>query len=71
MGGASTGGGAVIGARSIVTKSIPKASLAVGRPARIIRTKTSWTRSANPAPQDIEALRQLPFNQPDYTITPE
>jgi acetyltransferase-like isoleucine patch superfamily enzyme len=37
LGGVSIGNGAVIGAGSVVTKSIPEYAIAVGNPARVIR----------------------------------
>lgn len=48
--------GAVIGARSIVTKNVPRCCVAVGSPARVVRRDASWTRSANPDAAAIDAL---------------
>lgn len=46
MPGAQIGSGSVIGARSMVTKSkpIPPNSLAVGMPAKAVRSKINWVR---------------------------
>jgi acetyltransferase-like isoleucine patch superfamily enzyme len=40
--GAKIGSGSIIGIRSIVTNSIPENSLAVGVPAKVIRTDVTW-----------------------------
>jgi acetyltransferase-like isoleucine patch superfamily enzyme len=61
MPGAKIGGGAVVGARSVVTKKLPASCVAVGAPARVVRRKTSWTRSAAPAPEEISALQAATF----------
>ena len=37
------GDGAIIGAGSIVTKSIPPRCLAVGNPARVIKEEVEWS----------------------------
>jgi len=41
----SIGHGSIIGAGAIVTKDIPETSVAVGVPARVVKTKTTWSRS--------------------------
>ncbi len=43
--GVSVGDGSVIGAGSIVTRSVPKHSVAAGIPAHIIRNDIVWTRA--------------------------
>ncbi|MBD2603569.1 acyltransferase [Scytonema hofmannii FACHB-248] len=40
--GADIGSDTVIGARSIVTKTIPSNSLAIGIPAKVVRTNITW-----------------------------
>lgn len=44
LNGVKIGDGAVIGANSVVTKSIPPNCLAVGSPAKVIRENISWIR---------------------------
>ena len=41
--GVTVGEGSVIGSRSVVTKNIPPRSLAVGVPARVIKSEIKWT----------------------------
>lgn len=43
--GADIGTGAVIGMDSLVLGNVPPCSLAVGKPARVIRTDMTWSRS--------------------------
>lgn len=57
MPGARIGGGSVIGARSIVTKAVPAACVAVGAPARVVRRNVSWTMTSLPSPEMIAALQ--------------
>ncbi len=57
MPGVKIGTGSVAGARSIVTSEIPPCSVAVGAPARVRRSGTSWTRSASPKPEAVSALQ--------------
>lgn len=45
---ATVGAGSVIGAGSVVTRPIPPGSIAVGSPARVIRTTASPTRPDSP-----------------------
>lgn len=54
------GSGSVIGARSVVTRDIPPNSLAVGLPARVLRSNVSWRR---------EGIDKLPPNW--FTPSPE
>jgi acetyltransferase-like isoleucine patch superfamily enzyme len=42
--GVRIGRGAIVGARALVASDVPACSLAVGVPARIARTKVTWTR---------------------------
>ena len=42
MKGVTIGDGAVIGACSVVTRNIPAQALAVGNPAKVIRTNIEW-----------------------------
>ena len=46
LGGVTIGEGCVIGAGAVVTKDIPPHSVAVGNPARVIRTITDTDASA-------------------------
>jgi len=43
--GVNIGDDAIIGAGSVVTRSVATGSLAVGTPARVVRTGVTWTRS--------------------------
>ena len=57
MPGVKIGSGAIIGARSVVTKSINDKTVAVGSPAKAVKTNVSWTRTATPSDSEIEFLR--------------
>jgi acetyltransferase-like isoleucine patch superfamily enzyme len=46
--GSRVGAGSIIGARSVVTGHVPRASLAIGTPARVIRSSVSWDRPLFP-----------------------
>lgn len=45
MGEVTIGYGSIIGTGAIVTKNIPKTSIAVGVPAKVVKTKMTWSRS--------------------------
>jgi len=57
MPGAIIGGGTVVGARSIVTKTLPACCVAAGAPARVVRERASWTRKAHPTVDEIADLQ--------------
>jgi hypothetical protein len=61
MKGTDIGAGSIVGARSVVTKDIPRAAVAVGMPAKVVRRNASWTRSPTPTPQDIDELFLMPL----------
>lgn len=44
LGGVSIGPGSVVGLRSVVTRSFPNNCVAVGNPARVVRTDIAWER---------------------------
>lgn len=44
MKGAIIGDGTIIGSRTLVTQNIPGNCLAVGAPAKVVKTNVSWTR---------------------------
>lgn len=44
MKGVAVGSGSILGSRAIVTKSIPDNVLAVGSPAKVVKTDVSWSR---------------------------
>ena len=44
MKGAKIMDGAIIGSNTFVTKEIPENSLAVGSPAKVVKTNVHWTR---------------------------
>lgn len=47
--GARVGEGSVVGAKSLVTGSIPSHCIAAGAPAHILRENVEWTRERQPA----------------------
>lgn len=57
MKGANIGSGCIIGSNTMVNKEIPCNSLAVGMPAKIVKTKVRWTR------EDIIFKKKLIINE--------
>jgi acetyltransferase-like isoleucine patch superfamily enzyme len=57
--GATIGAGSIIGARSTVTGDIEARTLAIGAPARAVRSGISWIRGAVPADAAVAAMRAL------------
>jgi acetyltransferase-like isoleucine patch superfamily enzyme len=55
----SIGRGAIIGAGAIVTKNIPKMSVAAGIPAKVVRTDATWSRS----PTSLDAMAKIYVDQ--------
>ena len=56
--GTRVGFGSVIGTSAVVTQDIPRFSLAVGQPARVIRQGVSWSRNLmRPEPGGRDRLR--------------
>jgi acetyltransferase-like isoleucine patch superfamily enzyme len=58
-GGATVGDGCIIGARSVITRDIEPHSLAVGAPAKAIRSGVSWTRQRLGNPDAIASVRAM------------
>ena len=59
--GVEIGSGSIIGAKSVVHRSIPPFAVAVGVPALVKRTGFSWTRRESPRLADIEGVLAQPF----------
>ena len=55
------GAGSIIGARSIVTKTIPKCSLVAGSPGRVLRSNVSWTRRSEPTEAEIAEIAEAQY----------
>lgn len=49
------GKGSIIGSGSSVTRTIPEFSLAVGVPAKVVRSGVTWSRSLYPTDADMDA----------------
>jgi hypothetical protein len=61
MRGVCIGAGSIVGARAVVTRSVPRAAVVAGAPARVLRRDVSWTRQAAPSAEQIDALFALPL----------
>jgi hypothetical protein len=64
MPGAQIGGGSIVGARSVVTRNLPAATVSAGVPARVLRKRTSWTRKVAPTGSEIVDLQGRVFDDP-------
>jgi acetyltransferase-like isoleucine patch superfamily enzyme len=64
MPGVHIGKGSIVGAGSIVTKNIPQFSLAVGAPAKVIRSGVSWSRTRDTIdPEASSFIDRLPSRE--------
>ena len=57
MKGVSIGSGSVIGHGSVVTASVKRNSVAVGSPARVVKSKVTWFREPSPPAGGLEKIR--------------
>jgi|AACY02.2.fsa_nt_gi Acetyltransferase (isoleucine patch superfamily) len=53
------GCGSVIGAKSLVSKSIPRFAMAAGVPAKVVREGISWDRNSQPTAEGFEKVKAL------------
>lgn len=60
--GAIVGLASIIGAQSVVTKNIPRMSVAAGAPAKVIRSGATWDRTSSIRPQTIRWISELMSN---------
>jgi carbonic anhydrase/acetyltransferase-like protein (isoleucine patch superfamily) len=56
--GVHIGFGSVVGGSSVVTRSVPRFSVAAGVPARVLRSGVSWSRQHSPEAGIADVLRQ-------------
>lgn len=59
--GVNVGGGSIISAKSVVTKSVADCVSVAGIPAKIVRDAVSWTRRAYPTDIEMTELFEWPF----------
>lgn len=55
--GVTIGAGSIVGAASVISRSIPRFAAAAGNPAKVVRRGVSWTRQLHPKTQQIELVR--------------
>ncbi|WP_331297288.1 acyltransferase [Methylobacterium hispanicum] len=65
MKGARIGAGTTVGARSTVVRSLPPRSLAVGVPAKVVRSGVSWSKSDQPSAEDMDEIARRPYMRPE------
>ena len=56
MSGVGIGAGSIVGAKAVVTRSIPRTSVAAGIPAKVLRTGVSWSRQGHPSLEEINQV---------------
>jgi acetyltransferase-like isoleucine patch superfamily enzyme len=57
--GVTMGFGSIVGAGSIVTRSVTSKTVVAGNPARPVRTGVNWTRQRHPSESAIDEVRRL------------
>lgn len=57
--GVRIGAGTIVGAGAVVSSSLEGASVAVGTPARVLRSGVSWTRKVDATPADRQRVLAL------------
>lgn len=57
--GAVIGGGAIIGARSIVSRTLPRFAISAGAPAKPVREGICWSLDRKPSPDDWQRVSQM------------
>ena len=68
--GTHIGDGSMVGARSIVTKSVSEKTVCAGAPARTIRKNILWDRYSLTNGSAAQILDREAFKQPDYEYKP-
>ncbi|MFZ2988997.1 acyltransferase [Ideonella sp.] len=61
----SIGRGAIIGTGALVTRSVPATSVAVGVPAKVVRSDTTWSRQFGKMDAQAQDLLDSYQDQPD------
>jgi serine acetyltransferase len=68
MKGVEIGAGSVVGARSLVSRTLPARALAVGSPAKVVRTGVSWSRHPYPPAQEMTEIASRVYMRADPPI---
>jgi acetyltransferase-like isoleucine patch superfamily enzyme len=57
--GVTIGFGSIIGARSVVTRNVPRKTAVAGSPARVIKSDVSWVRDRRPGADALQYLADI------------